>query len=152
MFLDDNAFKNVIKNTPLISIDLVIQNEKNEYLVGKRNNRPARGFWFVPGGRVQKDESLDNGFCRLTQNEVGIMRGRSESTLLGIFEHFYDDNFFGSEFSTHYIVLAYKLSFISKDLVFPHDQHNEYQWMSVDEILTNNLVHFNTKAYFMDAS
>ncbi|EIB9633284.1 GDP-mannose mannosyl hydrolase, partial [Escherichia coli] len=50
MFLDDNAFKNIIRNTPLISIDLIIQNEKDEYLVGKRNNRPARGFWFVPGG------------------------------------------------------------------------------------------------------
>ncbi|HGY7193620.1 TPA: NUDIX domain-containing protein, partial [Escherichia coli] len=63
MFLDDNAFKNIIRNTPLISIDLIIQNEKDEYLVGKRNNRPARGFWFVPGGRILKDESLDNGFA-----------------------------------------------------------------------------------------
>ena len=40
MFLDDNAFKNIIRNTPLISIDLIIQNEKDEYLVGKTNNRP----------------------------------------------------------------------------------------------------------------
>ena len=102
MFLDDNTFKNVIKNTPLISIDLIIQNEKSEYLVGKRNNRPARGFWFVPGGRIQKDESLDNGFARLTNNEIGIERMRNESIFLGIFEHFYDDNFYDSAFSTHY--------------------------------------------------
>ncbi|MES3812054.1 GDP-mannose mannosyl hydrolase, partial [Escherichia coli] len=104
MFLDDNAFKNIIRNTPLISIDLIIQNEKDEYLVGKRNNRPARGFWFVPGGRILKDESLDNGFARLTQNEIGIKMIRNESTFLGIFQHFYDDNFFNNEFSTHYIV------------------------------------------------
>ncbi|HFP9333021.1 TPA: GDP-mannose mannosyl hydrolase [Raoultella planticola] len=150
MFLDDNTFKNVIKNTPLISIDLIIQNEKSEYLVGKRNNRPARGFWFVPGGRIQKDESLDNGFARLTNNEIGIERMRNESIFLGIFEHFYDDNFYDSAFSTHYIVLAYKISIISNGFVFPHDQHNEYQWMSVDEILNNDLVHVNTKTYFMD--
>ncbi|HBX2770469.1 TPA: GDP-mannose mannosyl hydrolase, partial [Klebsiella pneumoniae] len=30
--------------------------------------------------------------------------------------------------------------------------HNEYLWMSADEILNNDLVHFNTKAYFMDVS
>ena len=150
MFLDDNTFKNVIKNTPLISIDLIIQNEKSEYLVGKRNNRPARGFWFVPGGRIQKDESLDNGFSRLTKNEIGISRVRNESIFIGIFEHFYDDNFYDSTFSTHYVVLAYKISIIAHGLVFPHDQHNEYQWMSVDEILNNDSVNVNTKAYFMD--
>ncbi|HGL6669819.1 TPA: GDP-mannose mannosyl hydrolase [Klebsiella quasipneumoniae] len=152
MFLDDNTFKNIIRNTPLISIDLIIHNEKGEYLVGKRNNRPARGFWFVPGGRILKDESLDNGFARLTQNEIGIKMIRNESTFLGIFQHFYDDNFFNSEFSTHYIVLAYKICIISSGLVFPHEQHNEYHWMSVDEILNNDLVHFNTKAYFMDVA
>ncbi|HCL7239640.1 TPA: GDP-mannose mannosyl hydrolase, partial [Escherichia coli] len=119
---------------------------------GKRNNRPARGFWFVPGGRIQKDESLDNGFARLTQNEIGIKMIRNESTFLGVFQHFYDDNFFNTEFSTHYIVLAYEISIISSCLVFPHEQHNEYHWMRVDEILNNDLVHFNTKAYFMDVA
>ncbi|MER4680670.1 GDP-mannose mannosyl hydrolase [Klebsiella pneumoniae] len=152
MFLDDDAFKNVIKNTPLISIDLIIQNEKGEYLVGKRNNRPARGFWFVPGGRIQKNETLNNGFTRLIQNEIGIEMLRNEATFLGVFEHFYDDNYFNSEFSTHYIVLAYKISILSNGLVFPHEQHNEYLCMSADEILNNDLVHFNTKAYFMDVS
>ncbi|HEE1113999.1 TPA: GDP-mannose mannosyl hydrolase, partial [Klebsiella pneumoniae] len=117
MFLDDDAFKNVIKNTPLISIDLIIQNEKGEYLVGKRNNRPARGFWFVPGGRIQKNETLNNGFTRLIQNEIGIEMLRNEATFLGVFEHFYDDNYFNSEFSTHYIVLAYKISILSNGLV-----------------------------------
>ena len=60
--------------------------------------------------------------------------------------------FFNNEFSTHYIVLAYKTSIISSGLVFPHEQHNEYHWMGVDEILNNDLVHFNTKAYFMDVA
>ncbi|MCS5968895.1 hypothetical protein LNP26_19895 [Klebsiella variicola subsp. variicola] len=40
MFLDDNTFKNIIRNTPLISIDLIIQNEKGEYLVGKETTAP----------------------------------------------------------------------------------------------------------------
>lgn len=43
MFLDDNTFKNVIRNTPLISIDLIIQNEKGEYLVGKKQP-PRKGL------------------------------------------------------------------------------------------------------------
>ena len=105
-----------------------------------------------PGGRIQKNETLNNGFTRLIQNEIGIEMLRNEATFLGVFEHFYDDNYFNSEFSTHYIVLAYKISILSNGLVFPHEQHNEYLWMSADEILNNDLVHFNTKAYFMDVS
>lgn len=51
MFLDDNTFKNVIRNTPLISIDLIIQNEKGEYLVGKRTTAPQGAFGlFLEGG------------------------------------------------------------------------------------------------------
>jgi colanic acid biosynthesis protein WcaH len=52
LFLDDTTFKTVIASTPLISIDLVVKNTKGEYLLGYRNNRPAQGFWFVPGGRI----------------------------------------------------------------------------------------------------
>ena len=28
----------------------------------QRTNRPAQGYWFVPGGRVQKDETLEAAF------------------------------------------------------------------------------------------
>lgn len=50
MFLDDNAFKNIIRNTPLISIDLIIQNEKDEYLVGKETTAPQGAFGLFPEG------------------------------------------------------------------------------------------------------
>ncbi|MBF4436458.1 NUDIX domain-containing protein, partial [Vibrio anguillarum] len=66
-----NTFKTIIENTPLVSIDLVVYNQKNEALLGKRNNRPAQGYWFVPGGRILKDESIAVAFRRLTLNELG---------------------------------------------------------------------------------
>ena len=53
-----STFKTVIASTPLISIDLVIKNNTGRILLGKRTNRPAQGFWFVPGGRVLKDEPV----------------------------------------------------------------------------------------------
>ncbi len=49
------TFKTVINSTPLISVDLVIKNNEGQILLGKRTNRPAKGFWFVPGGWVLKD-------------------------------------------------------------------------------------------------
>ena len=56
MFLDEGTFKSVIENAPLVSIDLVVKNSLGQYLFGYRTNRPAKGFWFVPGGRIHKGE------------------------------------------------------------------------------------------------
>ena len=72
MFLSTQDFATVVRSTPLVSIDLIVENAQGEYLLGKRTNRPAQGFWFVPGGRVQKDETLADAFARLTQAELGL--------------------------------------------------------------------------------
>ncbi|NMU26793.1 NUDIX domain-containing protein, partial [Vibrio parahaemolyticus] len=70
--LDKETFSLVVRSTPLVSIDLVIENAQGQTLLGLRNNRPAQGFWFVPGGRVLKGESLKDAFLRLCQDEVGL--------------------------------------------------------------------------------
>ncbi|MDF4907686.1 GDP-mannose mannosyl hydrolase, partial [Vibrio parahaemolyticus] len=49
MFLSKQRFSQVIESTPLVSIDLVIEDESGQVLLGERLNRPAQGFWFVPG-------------------------------------------------------------------------------------------------------
>lgn len=35
-------FKKIIKNTPLIFIDVIVANQVGQILIGKRNNRPAQ--------------------------------------------------------------------------------------------------------------
>ena len=54
----------VIKHTPLVSIDLIVRNGKDQILVGLRTNEPAKGFWFVPGGRILKNERITEAFKR----------------------------------------------------------------------------------------
>lgn len=71
MFLNKEDFANAVRTTPLISLDFIIENEFGEFLVGKRTNRPAQEYWFVPGGRVLKDETLEQAFMRLTEEEIG---------------------------------------------------------------------------------
>ena len=54
MFLRHEDFATVVRSAPLVAIDLIVENARGEYLFGQRINRPAQGYWFVPGGRVQK--------------------------------------------------------------------------------------------------
>ena len=97
MFLEQSTFRTVIESNPLVSIDLVVLNENNEELLGKRLNRPAEGFWFVSGGRILKNESLYYAFERITFNELGIKVKLSTTTLLGPYDHFYDDFVFNDK-------------------------------------------------------
>lgn len=150
MYLSDDAFSKVVELTPLVSIDLLIQNDAGAVLLGRRINRPAQGYWFVPGGRILKDEPLDAAFQRLTKAELGYAFERHEARLLGVYEHFYPDSFFpaDAEVSTHYIALGYHLILPAvASLSLPLVQHAEYRWWKFPAAVTSPLVHSNTRAY-----
>ena len=147
-YLDKETFTTVIDSTPLVSIDLVVENEKGSVLLGRRTNRPAKGFWFVPGGRILKNETMAAAFKRLTAQELGKEVDIHYAQCLGPFEHFYDDFVFGDNVSTHYVVLGYKVVVKECDLALPLEQHNDYQWFSVASLLSAQNVHTHSKWYF----
>jgi colanic acid biosynthesis protein WcaH len=148
LMLPFETFKTIIKHTPLISIDLIVSDQEGRVLLGKRNNRPAQGYWFVPGGRILKDESMLDAFKRLTLNELGVEFDFEKAELIGPFEHFYKDNVSVEDFSTHYIALGYRLMVDENLLVLPKEQHNQYKWMSEDELLNDSHVHKHSRWYF----
>jgi colanic acid biosynthesis protein WcaH len=149
MLLNETDFKKIIYLTPLISIDLVVINALKQVLLGYRSNRPALGYWFVPGGRIRKDESIQDAFFRLTLEEIGKAYDINDAKFLGVFEHFYKDNYFDGNNTTHYVVLGYELHPLENVFSLPAQQHSAYKWLGENEILTDMTVHSNTKAYFI---
>ena len=121
--------------TPLVSIDLVVRAPDRKILLGKRVNRPAQGYWFVPGGRILKDESVKLTFKRLLDIELAIRPEDISYRSMGIYQHFYPDNFSGDTFSTHYVVLAYEISLLNTPFSLPDIQHSDYKWFEEDELL-----------------
>jgi len=144
--LDDQTFKTVISSTPLISIDLLVKKD-NKILLGKRINKPAQGCLFSIGGRVYKNETIDSAMMRIAKNELNFSLKLTPS-FIGVFEHFYDDSIY-QDVSTHYINLAYEIE-IEETLNLPNEQHNEYQWLTIDELLESKQVHKYVKDYFKD--
>ena len=144
--LDDQTSKTVIISTPLISIDLLVKKD-NKILLGKRINKPAQGYLFSIGGRVYKNETIDNAMIRIAKIELNIELN-STPRFVGVFEHFYDDSVY-EDVSTHYVNLAYEIE-IEETLSLPSEQHNEYQWLTIDELLESKQVHKHVKDYFKD--
>lgn len=138
----------IVRHAPLISIDLVLRANTGSVLLGWRANQPARGTWFVPGGRVQKGEHLDAAYVRIAERETGLRLRREAAHFLGVYEHFYAENFAEvSQLDTHYVVLAYQVDFESAPEVIADDQHDDLRWMLISDALSSDEVHENTKVY-----
>jgi colanic acid biosynthesis protein WcaH len=144
--LSEELFKKVVASTPLVSIDLIVRDTQANILLGKRVNRPAKDCWFVPRGRVLKDETIEQAFTRLLEVELGM--DKTAACFKGIYQHFYEDNFSEENFTTHYIVMAYEVVFTADMTLLPVAQHHDYRWFSKMALLKNDDVHKHTKWYF----
>src|SRR5215472_14389317 len=137
-FLDKDEFAQVVRNTPLISIDLIIHDPDQYVLVGLRTNEPAKGKWFVPGGVVRKYERLADAFARIVEAEIGLEASIGDAKFIGVYEHLYDTNVFGQEgFGTHYIVLAHTLDLGRRPPIVSDWQHSSFRWMTQAELISS---------------
>jgi colanic acid biosynthesis protein WcaH len=147
--LERNDFLQIVAATPLVSIDLIVQNASDEVLLGLRSNAPAQGYWFVPGGRILKSETLEQAFERITNNELGKAFGVQSAHMIGVFEHHYPNNLADDTFATHYIAIGMSLKLRDDLSSLPKDQHTCYRWQQVESLLASPEVHQNTKDYFI---
>jgi colanic acid biosynthesis protein WcaH len=148
-FLNHADLNTVIRLAPLVAIDLIIRNARDDVLLGLRNNEPAKDCYFVPGGMVLKDERLADAFARLVKKETNAAANFEDTRLMGVFEHFYDTNRSGDGgYGTHYVVLGYEFKWAAAAAPEADDQHSELRWWPVAELMRSDRVHDNTKAYF----
>ncbi len=147
MKLEDQDFLKLIKLAPLFSLDLVVVNNRWEVLVGKRINSPAKDWWFVPGGRVYKDETLKKAFSRITISELGMEYDFTKCLSLGLYEHFYDESMLCKYTSTHYINAPYLIKINESEIRAPKIQHHCYRWVPLDEVAQDPLIHNNSKLF-----
>ncbi|MDR5592054.1 GDP-mannose mannosyl hydrolase [Christiangramia sp. SM2212] len=139
----------VVKNTPLVSIDLIIEDAQGNILLGYRLNNPAKHTWFVPGGVIRKNELFTEAFKRVSLNELGFEINLTEAIFIGVYEHIYPTNFADTnDFGTHYIVNAFHVNIKQNNIELPKAQHAKYWWATKQELLTHKDVHTNTKNYF----
>src|SRR5580700_11705198 len=59
-------------NLPRIGSALLVRDELNRILLGKRNKDPQRGSWIIPGGKIHAFESIAEAATRELQEETGL--------------------------------------------------------------------------------
>lgn len=148
--LSPHEFEQIVRLTPLVSIDLIVRTKAGKVLFGWRTNEPAKGCWFVPGGRILKGETRAQAFQRITKGELGIRYDLTDASFVGVYDHIYSTNAGArpTDFGTHYLVIAFELIVPEEMEHLPKEQHAKYKWFSPGEALNDPDVHENCKVYF----
>ena len=130
---------------PIFCIDFLINCEE-EFLLLKRNEEPLKDVFWLPGGRLKKDETIDSFSKRVQSREIG--RYFKNYNLIGFSNYFFSK----SEYSraTHTPTLLFEIILNNKFTPVIDQTHKEYKWSKDLPIeLTENLIKFekNKKSY-----
>ena len=148
--LSERIWRNCVDSIPIFGIDMIIFSRKCGVLMGRRINNPAKGKFFVPGGRVYKNERITDAFNRILLNETGLTFPFNKTTSMGLFEHFYNVTYWStSECSTHYIIEARLIDVDPENIKLKIDlneQHSNFEWISLEN-MQSNAIHYYSKMY-----
>jgi colanic acid biosynthesis protein WcaH len=153
--LTPQEFADAVKKVPIVAVDFVIENGSGEILLGKRENNPAKGFYFTFGGAILKDEKIGQAIERVSINELSYKLQPALLSMFNVFEFFYPNNFLNnSDFTTHYILLSYHYkdleNRIAPFLTYREGgyfkQHSDFIWLNPDALIASSAVHNDCKS------
>src|SRR3989344_3312511 len=69
--IPDILYQEIIENVPICCVDIVVLH-KGKVLLTLRKNEPEKGKWFYQGGRLLKNEKVEDAVKRKAKEEIGI--------------------------------------------------------------------------------
>jgi colanic acid biosynthesis protein WcaH len=104
---------------PIVSVEALIVKD-NALLFLRRNNQPAKGEWWFPGGRIRKGESLEQALQREIKEETGLEV--NAHNFIKAYSRVFPER--------HDITLAY-LCKCKEDEVKINNEHSEFKFFKV---------------------
>jgi 8-oxo-dGTP diphosphatase len=95
-------------------------------LLVRRARAPGKGFYSLPGGRVEFGESLHTALTREVDEETGL---RIEIVGLARWREVLPATGSGG----HYVILSFAARWISHEPVL-NDEHDDFKWLAPDAL------------------
>jgi len=144
-WIGDDAWETIVSHAPVPSVDLVVDCADG-VLLAKRRNEPAKGEWFVPGGRIQKGEPIEETVHRVAREELGV--SISIEAALGTYDHFYDTADVPGAGGKHYVAHGFLVT-PDSERIERDDQHGESRVFAPADLPE---LHPYVEAYLDDAA
>jgi colanic acid biosynthesis protein WcaH len=135
MYIPHSVYNEILKNTCVVCVDiLIIYNDR--ILLLKRDNEPAKGQLWFPGGRILKMESIKEAAIRKSKEEVNL--DCNFIKIVSIEETIFLEK---NEMITdiHTINICCELLPVSVDDIKINNLHSTYKWYSLSDIYTCKL-------------
>ena len=69
----------------MLTADCMVTNSRGEVLLVRRGNEPYRGFWALPGGFMEMDETLEHCAVRELDEETHLKVSEKDIRLIGVY-------------------------------------------------------------------
>lgn len=119
-------YKQILSVMPLVCVDLVIRNDKGQYLLVRRKNEPLKGEWWVVGGRILHGEAVREACVRKTLEEVGLAIVNLH--FLGFYEDLFDRNAFQVPEQYHTLSLVFETCVSTEQVIELDLHHSDWEW------------------------
>lgn len=137
VYVPDELYAKIVESMPLLCVDVILHNRVGSHLVlVYRNQEPAKGKWWLVGGRLLKGEHLKHAVIRKCKEEVGIEVWQTPY-FIGVYEQFFDSS--AQDVPAHTVNLVYaveaksSLTFVKLD-----STSDEFKIVSYDEVLRDD--------------
>lgn len=136
MKIAEKEYKKILSTIPIICVDLLIKKKDqnfsiNKFLLMKRVNEPFKGKWWVPGGRVYKNETLSNAVKRKCKEECNLVVDKLKR--VGLIEYIdVKAPFKDIQEGVHVISVVYEVTPKQGEVVLD-EQHEKFDWFSKEE-------------------
>jgi ADP-ribose pyrophosphatase YjhB (NUDIX family) len=114
---------------PVVAVGAVVVDHDRLLLV-RRGRGPAQGDWSVPGGRVERGETLAEALTRELRQETAL--DGVCGPLLGWAERITDDE--------HHVILDFEVTIVGDDEPVPGDDAAEVAWVDLHAVGEMRLV------------
>jgi colanic acid biosynthesis protein WcaH len=119
--IEEPLYRRIVESLPIVCVDLLARKD-NDYLLVKRTNEPLKGEWWVPGGRILKDEPVLEAVKRKLWSETGLVM--LHPRFVGFYEDAYPTSHYGVP--CHAISLLYE-GIVAGKITLNHEAE-EYKW------------------------
>jgi 8-oxo-dGTP diphosphatase len=106
---------------PQLAVSAVIFREGKVLLV-RRARSPGKGFYSLPGGRVEHGETLHQALAREVDEETGL---RIEIVGLAGWREVLP----GGSGGGHYVILSFAARWTAREPVL-NDEHDDFKWLA----------------------
>ena len=123
MYIPNELYNKIKLSLPIACVDILLMHE-DKFLLVRRNQEPAKGSWWFPGGRIFKNELIFDAAIRKGQEELRLQLQPIE--LISVEESIFDEN---DETSIHTINFVVKMKKLcnSLNIVLDHT-HSVFAW------------------------